>query len=79
MKKSDGTLRFVCDWRELNRITIKNEACLPNIDDLFDIVQGSLFFTKLDLHAGYNQVRFRTEDIPKTAFNTPLGHYQFTV
>ena len=68
MKKSDGTLRLVCDWRELNRITIKNEACLPNIGDLFDTVQGSLFFTKLDLHAGYNQVRIRTEDIPKTAF-----------
>ena len=79
VKKSDGTLRLVCDWRELNRITIKNEACLPNIDDLFDTVQGSLFFTKLDLHAGYNQVRIRTEDVPKTAFNTPLGHYQFKV
>ena len=57
VKKSDGSLRLVCDWRELNRITIKNEACLPNIDDLFDTIQGSKFFTKLDLHSGYNQVR----------------------
>ena len=79
VKKADGSLRLVCDWRELNRITIKNEACLPNMDDLFDTVQGSKYFTKLDLHSGYNQVRIRGEDIPKTAVNTPLGHFQFKV
>ena len=51
---------------------------MPNVDDLFDTVQGSRFFTKLDLHSGYNQVRIRTEDIPKTAINTPLrlGHFE---
>ena len=78
-KSLTGLFGLYARLRELNRITIKNEACLPNIDDLFDTVQGSLFFTKLDLHAGYNQVRIRTEDIPKTAFNTPLGHNQFKV
>ena len=79
VKKSDGSLRLVCDWRELNRITIKNDACLPNTDDLFDTIQESKFFTKLDLHSGYNQVRVRESDIPKTAINTPLGHFQYKV
>ena len=79
VKKADGSLRLVSDWRDLNRITVKNEACMPNVDDLFDTVQGSRFFTKLDLHSGYNQVRIRTEDIPKTAINTPLGHFEFKV
>ena len=71
VKKQDGSLHLVCDWRDLNRITIKNETCLPNIDDLFDTGQGSTYFTKLDLHSEYNQVRIRQEDIPKTAINTP--------
>ena len=79
VKKADGSLRLVCDWRELNKITIDNEACLPNMDDLFDTVQGCKYFTKLDLHSGYNQVRIRENDIPKTAINTPLGHFQFKV
>ena len=79
VKKSDGSLRMVCDWRQLNRITIKNKACLPNIDDLFDTVQGSCFFTKLDLRSGYNQIRIEEEDVPKTAVNTPFGHFQFRV
>lgn len=79
VKKADGTLRMVCDWRELNRITIKNKACLPNVDDLFDAVQGSGYFSKLDLHSGYNQIRIREADIPKTAINTPFGHFQFRV
>ena len=79
VKKADGSLRLVCDWRQLNKITIDNEACLPNMDDLFDTVQGCKYFTKLDLHSGYNQVRIRENDIPKTAINTPLGHFQFKV
>ena len=70
---------MVCDWRDLNKITIKNKACLPNIDDLFDTVQGSTYFTKLDLRSGYNQIRIRNEDIEKTAINTPYGHYEFRV
>ena len=74
IKKADGTFRLVCDWRELNKITVKNEACLPNIDDLFDTIQGRKYFSKLDLRSGYNQVRIREEDV--AAFNTPLGHFQ---
>ena len=80
VKKADGSLRLVCDWRLLNRITInKDEACLPNRDDLFDSIQAREFFSKLDFHSGYNQVRIRESDIPKTAINTPLGHFQFRV
>ena len=59
VKKSDGPLYMVCDWRELNKITINNKACLPHIDDLSDMVQGSAFFSKLDLRSGYNQVRIQ--------------------
>ena len=79
VRKSDGTLRMVCDWRELNKITIKNQACLPSIDDLFDIVQGNDYFTKLDLRSGYNKILINDADVPKTAINTPLGHFQFRV
>ena len=79
VKKSDGSLRLVCDWRPLNKITTKVQACLPNIDDLFDTVRGAQYFSKLDLMSGYHQVRIKQEDIPKTAINTPFGHYQFRV
>ena len=61
IKKKDGSFRLVCDWRQLNKITIKNKVCLPNVEDLFDVVQGSLFFSKLDLASGYHQVRIRDE------------------
>ena len=77
IKKKDGSLRLVCDWRHLNKITIKNKVCLPNVEDLFDMVQGSTFFSKLDLASGYHQVRIREEDIHKTAINTPLGHFEY--
>ena len=72
VKKSDGTFRLVCDWRELNKITIKNEACLPNINDLFDTIKGSKYFSKLDLRPGYNQVRIREADVYK--IKRPLTH-----
>ena len=78
VKKVDDGFRLVCDQRELNRIAIKNETCLPNVNDLFDTIQGSKYFLKLDLRSGYNQVRVR-EDVPKTVFNTPSGHFQFRV
>ena len=70
---------MVCDWRELNRITIKNKACLPNVDDLFDTIQGSAYFSKLNLRSGYNQIRIQDSDVSKTAINTPFGHFQFRV
>ena len=78
VKKTDGSLRLVCDWRQLNRITVKNKVCLPSIEDLFDTVQGGRYFTKLDLQAGYHQIRIQDEDVPRTAINTPFGHFQFS-
>ena len=79
VRKADGSLRLVCDWRQLNKITIKNKACLPNADDLFDTVLGAKYFSKLDLASGYHQVRIRDSDVPKTAINTALGHFQYRV
>ena len=68
-----------CDWRDLNRIRIKNQASLPNIDDFFDTFQGSTYFTKLHLRFGYNQIPTEKAAIPRTIINTPSGHFQFTV
>ncbi|GJX05191.1 retrotransposon protein, putative, ty3-gypsy subclass [Tanacetum coccineum] len=67
------------DYRELNKITVKNCYPLPMIDDLFDQLQGSSVYPKIDLRSGYHQLRVRDEDIPKTAFRTRYGHYEFQV
>ncbi|GKA13221.1 reverse transcriptase domain-containing protein [Tanacetum coccineum] len=67
------------DYRELNKLTIKNRYPLPRIDDLFDQLQGSRYFSKIDLQSGYHQLRVREEDIPKTAFRMRYGHFEFTV
>ncbi|GKE30992.1 putative reverse transcriptase domain-containing protein [Tanacetum coccineum] len=67
------------DYRELNKLTIKNHHPLPRIDDLFDQLQGSRYFLKIDLRSGYHQLRVREEDIPKIAFRTRCGHFEFTV
>ncbi|GKA24314.1 putative reverse transcriptase domain-containing protein, partial [Tanacetum coccineum] len=64
---------------ELNKLTIKNRYPLPRIDDLFDQLQGSQYFSKIDLRSGYHQLRVHEEDIPKTAFKTRYGHFEFTV
>jgi hypothetical protein len=77
--KKDGTLRMCCDWRRLNSQTIKSRYPLPRIDHLLDQLQGSIVFSALDLTAGYHQILIRPEDVPKTAFTTPFGHYQFKV
>ncbi|GJT36755.1 putative reverse transcriptase domain-containing protein [Tanacetum coccineum] len=67
------------DYRELNKLTVKNRYPLPRIDDLFDQLQGSSVYLNIDLRSGYHQLRVRNEDIPKTAFRTRYGHYEFQV
>ncbi|GKA17925.1 putative nucleotidyltransferase, ribonuclease H [Tanacetum coccineum] len=79
VKKKDGSFRMCIDYRELNKLTVKNRYPLPRIDDLFDQLQGSSVYSKIDLRSGYHQLRVREEDIPKTAFKTRYGHYEFQV
>ncbi|GKB96710.1 putative reverse transcriptase domain-containing protein, partial [Tanacetum coccineum] len=79
VKKKDGSLRMCIDYRELNKLTVKNRYPLPRIDDLFDQLQGSRFFSKIDLRSSYHQLRVHEDDIPKTAFRTRYGHFEFIV
>ncbi|GJT96247.1 putative reverse transcriptase domain-containing protein [Tanacetum coccineum] len=79
VKKKDGSFLMCIDYHELNKLTVKNRYPLPKIDDLFDQLQGSRVYSKIDLRSGYHQLRVREEDIPKTAFRTRYGHYEFQV
>ncbi|GJR65933.1 putative reverse transcriptase domain-containing protein [Tanacetum coccineum] len=79
VKKKDGSFRMCIDYRELNKLTVKNRYPLPRIDDLFDQLQGSRVYSKIDLRSGYHQLKVREEDIPRTAFRTRYGHYEFQV
>nr|GEW44506.1 putative reverse transcriptase domain-containing protein [Tanacetum cinerariifolium] len=79
VKKKDGSFRMCIDYQELNKLTMKNRYPLPRIDDLFAQLQGSSVYLKIDLRSGYHQLRVREEDIPKTAFRTRYGHYEFQV
>nr|XP_043639059.1 uncharacterized protein LOC122610129 [Erigeron canadensis] len=79
VKKKDGSFHMCVDYRELNKLTVKNRYPLPRIDDLFDQFQGTKYFSKIDLRSGYHQLRVREEDIPKTAFSTRYGHFEFLV
>ena len=79
VKKKDGTLRMCIDYRQLNNVTIINKYPLPTIVDFFDQLQGSSFFSKIDLRSGYHQLRVRDGDITETTFLTRYGHYEFLV
>jgi hypothetical protein len=78
-EKKDETLRLCIDYRELNKMTIKNKYPLPRINDLFDQAGGAKIFSKLDLRSSYHEVRIMDEDINKTVFRTRYGHYEFIV
>ena len=75
VKKKDGTMRMCIDYQELNKVTIKNRYPLLRIDDLFDQLQGTDYFSKIDLRSGYHQVRVKDEDVCKITFRTRYGRY----
>ncbi|GJU47097.1 putative reverse transcriptase domain-containing protein [Tanacetum coccineum] len=78
-KKKDGSFQMCINYRELNKLTVNMRYPLPRIDDLFDQLQGSSVYSKINLRSGYHQLRVREEDIPKTAFRTRYGYYEFQV
>ncbi|KAL0544064.1 hypothetical protein IC582_019175 [Cucumis melo] len=79
VKKKDGSMRLCIDYKELNKVTVKNRYPLPRIDDLFDQLQGAIVFSKIYLRSGYHQLRIKDGDVPKTAFRSRYGHYEFIV
>nr|GEX44318.1 putative reverse transcriptase domain-containing protein [Tanacetum cinerariifolium] len=79
VKKKDGSFRMCIDYRELNKLIVKNYYPLPRIDDMFEQLQGSSVYSKIDLRSGYHQLRVREQDVLKTTFRTRYGHYQFQV
>jgi len=79
VKKKDGTLRLCIDSRQLNKVMVKNKYPLPWIDDLFNQLKGAKVFSKIDLRSGIYQMRIRGQDVPKIAFRTCYGHFEFLV
>ena len=79
VKNKECTLRLCIDYRQLNKLTIKNKYPLPRIDDLFDQLKGASIFSKIDLRSGYHQLRIKDVDVHKTVFRMRYGHYEFFV
>ena len=79
MKKKDGTLRMCIDYRQINKVTVKNKYPLARIEDLFYQLMGAGVFSKIDLRSGYYQLRVKDVDVPKIAFRTQYSHYEFLV
>jgi Reverse transcriptase (RNA-dependent DNA polymerase) len=77
--KKDGSLRMCVDYRQLNKITVKNKYPLPRIDDMLDRLAGAKYFSTIDLKSGYHQIRLSDEDVYKTAFTTPFGLYEWRI
>ncbi|XP_070010710.1 uncharacterized protein [Nicotiana sylvestris] len=77
VRKKHGSLRMCIDYRQLNKVTIKRKYPLPRIDDLFDQLQGATCFSKIDLRSEYHKLKIREQDIPKIAFRTQYGHFEF--
>ena len=79
MKKKDDTLRMCIDYRQINKVTVKNMYPLSRIKDLFDELKGAGVFSKIDQQSGYYQLRVKDVNVPKTALRTRYGHYVFLV
>jgi len=79
VKKKEGSMRLCIDYRQLNKVTIKNRYPLLRIDDLMDQLVGARVFSKIDLRSGYHQIKVKDKDMQKTAFWTRYGHYEYTV
>jgi hypothetical protein len=79
VKKKDGSMRLCINYREMNKVTVKNKYPLPRVNDIFDQLHGSQVFSKIDLRSGYHQLKIKEEDIQKTTFRTRYGHYEFLV
>ncbi|GKF45546.1 putative reverse transcriptase domain-containing protein [Tanacetum coccineum] len=79
VKKKDGSFRMCIDYKELNKLTVKNIYPLPRIKDLFDQLQGARHFSKIDILSGYHHLRVHEDDIPKTAFRISYGYFEYTV